>query len=317
MTDWAIDANQLHKTFAKPKGWRVWRPTEQQAVVTDVSLQVNWGECFGLLGVNGAGKTTLTKMLATLIEPTSGTAVVAGYPLKEGAQIRAGVGLVVTDERSFYWRLTAGQNLRFFASLHNLYGETAENRIAEVLDEVGLIEAADRPFRHFSSGMKQRLAIARALLHRPKLLFLDEPSRSLDPTATTSLHQLVRKLKGEGLTILLITHDLAEAEALCERVAIMHHGRLHAAGTPQTLRQQVEDSTTYYLTLDKQPLTWPSHLPKIIGTTTEPTTITFQIGSGGTALTAVLDHLRAEKIVIQQISSQQPTLAEVFTKLTA
>ena len=314
---WAIEAKQLHKKFTKPQGWRVWQPTAELTVVDDVSLQVAQGECFGLLGINGAGKTTLTKMLATLIVPTGGTAVINGYRLTAGAEIRASVGLVVTDERSFYWRLTALQNLRFFAALHGLHGQAAEQRIAQVLADVALEDVADRPFRFFSSGMKQRLAIARALLHRPRLLFLDEPSRSLDPTATIQLHKLVQRLNHEGLTIFLITHDLIEAEILCQRLAIMHEGRVHAAGTPAALRQQVQAQTTYHLSLSQRPTVWGDDLPVQQMTANENLpSITFQADPTGGSLTAVLDHLRQEEIVIHNIISEQPSLATVFTKLT-
>jgi ABC-2 type transport system ATP-binding protein len=142
--------------------------------------------------------------------------------------IRAAVGLVVTDERSFYWRLTGRQNLELLCLALWLAGSCeAEQRVAEVLTAVEMTERAEDQFGHYSTGMRQRLAMARSLLHRPQILFLDEPTRSLDPGAQVRLHQLLQQLAGErGVTIFLITHDLSEAEKLCERVAVMHQGRV-------------------------------------------------------------------------------------------
>ncbi|MEJ2748263.1 MAG: ABC transporter ATP-binding protein [Anaerolineae bacterium] len=222
----AIEARHLSKQFDKPQGWRRLARMTPVTAVSDLSLAIPEGELFGLLGPNGAGKTTLVKMLCTLILPSSGGVTVAGHDLAEAGAIRAAVGLVVSDDRSFYWRLSARRNLVFFAAMHGLYGRAAAERIDQVLADVDLLDVADRRFGQFSSGMKQRLAVARSLLHRPRILFLDEPSRSLDPTATHRLHTLIRRLMAEQeMTIFLITHDLAEAEALCDRVAFMHRGR--------------------------------------------------------------------------------------------
>ena len=223
----AIETNGLSKTFEPPQGWRKLRRSGGGiTAVQNVSLRIPEGELFGLLGPNGAGKTTLTKLLCTLILPTAGQANIAGHTLQNTRAIRAAVGLVVTDERSFYWRLSGYRNLQFFAALHGLYGTAADERIRYLLPIVGLSEAAERRFSEYSSGMKQRLAIARALLHQPRILFLDEPSRSLDPTATFQLQLLIKDLQAQGVTIFLITHDLAEAEKLCERVAVMDGGEV-------------------------------------------------------------------------------------------
>lgn len=316
MTEFAIEAHQLHKSFSPPTGWRFWQPSTPKTVVETVSLQVPRGSCFGLLGVNGAGKTTLAKMLATLILPTSGTAVITGYPLSESASIRANVGMVVTDERSFYWRLTAEQNLRFFAALHGLHGTAANSRIQEVLKAVQLEAEATRPFRFFSSGMKQRLAIARALLHRPQLLFLDEPSRSLDPNATQQLHTLLTQLNNDGITLFLITHDLAEAESLCQSVALMDHGSVQAIGSPHALRQQIQADKMFTLSVDRRPKNWPAHLPSYEWLESTHGQLSFQSTKNDDSFTAVLDHLRHEQITIHDVASQRPSLAHVFAKLT-
>ena len=226
--DFSIDAQNLGKNYPLRDGL-LGQISGYRPSVTDVSLQVKKGEIFGLTGSNGAGKTTLAKMLCTLIVPTTGEASIAGLPLNttNGGEIRKRVGLVVTDDRSFYWRLTGRQNLAFFAALHGMYGPTAAETINNRLADVDLTEHADLRFDRYSSGMKQRLAIARGLLHQPSILFLDEPGRSLDQASKQKLHQLIQSLNDQRqMTIFMISHDQAELELLCSRVGTMHNGRL-------------------------------------------------------------------------------------------
>jgi len=183
---WAIHTEALTKQFPAHQGWRgLLSPTTLAAPAVDrVSLQIAEGELFGLVGPNGAGKTTLIKLLATLIVPTSGAAFVHGHPLGHTRAIKASLGLVTSDERSFYWRLTGRQNLAFFAALHGLPAREIPARVTATLALMDLDGQADTRFQTYSTGMRQRLSIARALLHQPRLLFLDEPTKGLDPSAT-------------------------------------------------------------------------------------------------------------------------------------
>ncbi|HOW96215.1 MAG TPA: ABC transporter ATP-binding protein [Kiritimatiellia bacterium] len=207
--------------------------------VDRVSLEIRQGELFGLLGPNGAGKTTLVKMLCTLVLPDSGRAEVNGFDLSDEARVRASIGLVSGEDRSFYWRLTGRQNLEFFAALHGLSARAAAGRIARAAEWLELGEFLDRRFDRYSSGMKQRLGIARGLLNDPSILFLDEPTRSLDPVSAAHLRDVVKQLVRErGHTVVLVTHQLHEAEDLCDRIAIMHKGRLRVVADPLTLRRQ-------------------------------------------------------------------------------
>lgn len=229
MTNFAIEAALLTKSYPNNKRLFSWTADSEQNVVSDVSLKVKTGEIFGLTGSNGAGKTTLIKMLCTLIAPTSGSAKIGGIPLElnRGDEIRQRAGLVVTDERSFYWRLTGRQNLVFFAALYGIFNQAAADRAERLLAAVDLTGAADTRFDRYSSGMKQRLSIARGLLHQPEILFLDEPGRSLDSEAKGRLHELVRTLnEKQNMTVFLITHDQTEAKNLCNRIGVMHSGRL-------------------------------------------------------------------------------------------
>ena len=312
----------LTKTFEPPRGWRRLARRGGTTAVNDVNLTVQAGELFGLLGPNGAGKTTLVKILCTLIRPSSGTANIAGYPMAESGQIRQHVGLVVTDERSFYWRLTARQNLKFFATLYGLSGQEAEDRILTVLESVDLLADAERPFSNFSSGMKQRLAIARSLLHLPQILFLDEPSRSLDPVATIRLHNLVLDLMARHtMTIFLITHDLLEAEKLCDRVAVMHEGQIKVVGRPSALRRQLQPQQEYAISVEGfdeaaeraiRPL-----LPDLkIDDSTNQVRLLFKTGESDGSLTPIVDALRQSGVRINSIEGHPPSLEEVFAHFT-
>src|SRR5262245_26046037 len=210
MTAPALETSGLGKVFVrrKPLGDLVRRPFapgERVRALSGVSLSVARGEIFGLLGPNGAGKTTLIKILSGLILPTDGRAVIEGADASHGAEARKRLGLVIADDRSFYWRLTGAQNLRFFGRLHGIYGAALEHRITLLLERLDLTSAAASIFANYSTGMRQRLAVARALLHDPPILLLDEPTRSLDPVAARSLRRFVQDelVARDGKTILI------------------------------------------------------------------------------------------------------------------
>ena len=235
----AIETEELTKRFRKLRGYRdlvryPWRrPTD--IAVDGVSLSVGEGELFGLLGENGAGKTTLIRMLSTTLLPTSGHARVAGYDIVHDAPaVRRSIGLVSGDERSFYWRLTGRQNLEYFAALYHVAPRAVTRRIDDLLMTLGVAAYADRRFSTYSTGIKQRFAIARGLLTEARILFLDEPTRALDPIAADELrHYVADQIVGRlGFTALVATHSLAEAEAICPRVAIIRHGRRPRVAAP-------------------------------------------------------------------------------------
>ncbi|PYS22612.1 MAG: ABC transporter ATP-binding protein [Acidobacteria bacterium] len=204
----------------------------------EISFAIKEGEIFGLIGPNGAGKTTLTKIIATLVQPTSGNVIVKGHDsVADDQNVRRNVGLSGAEERSFYWRLTAEQNLLFFARLHGLNGRVARNRIAELFALLELQELATRRFAELSTGNKQRLSVARALLAKPAVLLLDEPTRSLDPIAAARMRSIIKSLaQTNNATIFLTSHNLTEVEELCDRVAIIGKGEIRALDTPQNLR---------------------------------------------------------------------------------
>ncbi len=243
---YAIETHELTKRFALPKGFtdfflHPFRKAEITAVF-EVNIKIEKGELFGILGPNGAGKTTLIKMLCTLISPTVGTAYVNGYDIaKDSGKVRESIGFITADERSFYWRLTGRQNLKFFASLHNFYSYDAEKRVDELLSLIGLENRADDRFLSYSAGMKQRMAIARGLLNDPAVLFMDEPTKALDPGAAQNLREFIREriVKEQGKTVFLSTHHLGEAEQLCDRIVIIDQGKIKVIGTIGELKSDL------------------------------------------------------------------------------
>jgi ABC-2 type transport system ATP-binding protein len=248
----AIDIINIKKRFPRTAGFKDLLPFRQRQwiqAVDGVNLEVEEGEFFGLLGPNGAGKTTLIKLLCCLVIPSSGTAQVFGHDiLKEEQAVKNLVGLVSSEERSFFWRLTGRENLQFFASLYHLSGKAARQRINELLDLMDLTDRGDTRFQNYSTGMRQKLAIARGLLSNPKLLFVDEPTRSIDPISAQAIrHFLKENAASKGKTIVLATHNLTEAEQLCDRLAIMDQGRVIAVGTVRELRSLFQRHQEYGL----------------------------------------------------------------------
>lgn len=252
----AISIRNLSKTYPVPfRRLRAFfrRPVKEPVeALREVTFDVHSGEIFGLIGRNGAGKTTLTKIVATLVQPTTGTVTVRGNDsVLHDEQVRRQIGLATAEERSFYWRLTGEQNLMFFARLHGLSDRTAKQRIRELFSKLELDEVARRRFGEMSTGNKQRLAVARAMLSQPPVLLLDEPTRSLDPLAAERMREMISSLAQQvpPVTILLTSHNLAEVETLCERVAIISRGRIRAIDTPRHLRSLTSKSEQVHVTV--------------------------------------------------------------------
>jgi ABC-2 type transport system ATP-binding protein len=228
----------------------------ERVAVSEVSLSLAAGEVFGFLGPNGAGKTTTVRMLATLIEPTSGSALVAGIPLapENGVEIRQRIS-VMPENPGLYLRLTVEENLRFFAGLYGL--RHPESRIAQALELVNLSGRVKDPCGSLSKGLRQRVGVARALLNEPQLVFLDEPTSGLDPGASREVHEVIDGLRQRDVTVFLTTHRLEEAERLCDRVAILNT-TLRTIGRPQDLRAQLFTATLLVRT--RRPLADPERL---------------------------------------------------------
>ncbi len=238
----------MHKRFTLPRplGQILAHPLSRKRieVLTGVTLAVRTGSVTGILGPNGAGKTTLLRILASTIIPDRGTVTILGRDaVGRSAAVRARLGFVLSDERSFFWRLTARHNLSFFATLANLEPKSIRPRIDELCHIIGIQEELDKPFRDLSTGMRQRLSLARALLHDPEVLLVDEPTRAMDPGAARRTRELLgQTLAGKmKKTILLATHNIEEAHVLCNRVAFLKDGKIAIEGEAEnTLRHVAE-----------------------------------------------------------------------------
>ncbi len=261
VAEYAVELEGLTKRFTarrleENRGRR--RSVRQEILAVDhVDLRISRGEMFGLLGPNGAGKTTTIRMLCTLLEPTEGTARVLGADVvKEAEEVRRRIGVVLMGERSVYWKLTGRENLEYFAALYHVPASVARQRIETLLAEVELTGRADDLVERYSTGMRQRLALVKAMVHDPPVLLLDEPTTGLDPQAARNIRDRIRHLqRSEGKTIILTTHYMEEADQLCARVGIIDHGRIIALDTPNSLKRSFSQGPILRLELDGSPET--------------------------------------------------------------
>jgi len=318
----AISISRLSKTYPVPfarvrKFFR--RPAKQPVeALRDVSFQVNEGEIFGLIGRNGAGKTTLTKIVATLVQPTTGEVTVRGHDsVKEDESVRRQIGLSTAEERSFYWRLNSEQNLMFFARLHGLSDRFAKSRISILFDQLELGEVARRRFGELSTGNKQRLAVARALLANPPVLLLDEPTRSLDPLAAERMREMIQLLAQQDppVSILFTSHNLAEVETLCARVAILSRGQIRAIDSPANLRNLTSGSERVTITIASVEQNLES--PEFEGLAFERTTgdkmkVSFTRQAGDDKLDEVIRSLLNQGARVFDVETERATLLDLL-----
>jgi ABC-2 type transport system ATP-binding protein len=286
--------------------------------VDGIDLRVESGEIYGFLGPNGAGKSTTVLMLVTLLPPTAGTARVAGYDVvKEGPSVRATIGAAL-QEAALDPLLTGREHLRLQAALQALPRDDRKTRSKELLERVGLTDAADRKVKGYSGGMKRRLDLALALVHRPRVLFLDEPTTGLDPQSRSALWQEVARLaRDDGVTVFLTTQYLEEADVLADRVGIIDHGRIVAEGTPAALKAEVGRPTLEAIPADPGEL---DHLRAILGRFGAPAPSSkggaVRLTSEDGDLAAVVRALDAEHVRIEQLQVHQPSLDDVFLAKT-
>jgi len=315
-----IEVRDLRRVFRTTIG--VLRRKVKEIVAVDgISFDVEEGELFGLLGPNGAGKTTTVKMLTTLLIPTSGTARVLGHDVvKEADAIRPHIGFIFGGERGLYWRLSAIDNLRYFANLYLVDPDVAKRRIPYLLELVGLNGRGDEKVEGYSRGMKQRLHIARTLLHDPQVLFLDEPTMGLDPVGARELRGVIRNLLAERKTILLTTHYMFEADELCQRIAVINHGKIVALDTPAGLKQHVQDLSVIemeVLGITENRVEQLRRLPFIDTVSVEPyeqkQKLSIHSNTGSSAVPQILNVL--EGLRVDKVTVREPTLEDAYVRL--
>ena len=305
-----IEVKNLTKTFNK------------FTAVDDISFNVKKGEIFGLLGPNGAGKTTTLRMLSTLARPTKGTATIGGYDIVEkDTEVRKLIG-IVSEKMIMYNRLTARENLWFFGSLFNIPKEVLTKRIDELLELVQLTQWKNAQVGTFSTGMRQRMNVIRALLNMPQVLFLDEPTLGLDPQSSVEIRDFIIKLNQENdTTIIITTHMMVEADLLCDRIGIMDHAKIVALDTSTNLKKMISGADTTILKLEIGNLS-----PDIIeairackctdAVSQENSTHLRIIAHGDEAFDSVIDAVRAKNGNINSMENLQPTLEDVFLHIT-
>jgi ABC-2 type transport system ATP-binding protein len=315
-----IEAEDLHRTYRTHTGTLRRRVKEIEAV-RGVSFAIEKGELFGLLGPNGAGKTTTIKMLITLLIPTSGTARVLGYDVVEDArEVRKRIGYVFGGERGVYERLSGYDNLRYFAELYGVPGKIQKQRIEELLELVGLKGREHERAEGYSRGMKQRLHVARGLLHDPEVLFLDEPTIGLDPVGARELRSTIASLTDAGKTILLTTHYMFEADALCDRIAVISRGNIVALGTPRDLKRGVAQGTVVEVEVFGVPEETIERVRALNGVLAvsveereQAQVLLVQTKADVELTQAILGHLNGANV--GRISRREPTLEDAYVAL--
>jgi ABC-2 type transport system ATP-binding protein len=295
-----------------------------------VNIKIRPGELFGLLGPNGSGKTTMIKCLSTILIPDEGTALVNGFDTRKQTQkVRASLGMVVGGERTLYWKLTARDNLMYFSSLYKMQKRHAKKRIDELLEVFQLSDRADERLEDYSTGMRQKVAIARALLHDPPILLLDEPTLGLDPNFARQIRKQIRELsKKQGKTVLLTTHYMDEADQLCDRVAFINSGKIVAVDTPNRLKAMVKETEHVEVTVYRPPADIETHIRSLLpeaevvklipGDEADGVPSRIKIIGGTTEehVGKIIDFLRQKNVRIGSLDVGVPTLEDVFMKLT-
>ncbi len=298
---------------------RVFKSRKSEVVAVDgVDLEVHAGQIFGFLGPNGAGKTTTLRMLSTLLPPSGGEATVAGADLvKEPARVRERIGYV-SQVGSSYLEVTGRTELVLQGRLYGMNAQQAKQRAAELLDTLDLADCGDRRTKTYSGGQKRRLDIGIGLMHLPSLLFLDEPTTGLDPQSRARMWDEVRRLRDGGTTIFLTTHYLEEADALCDRLAIIDHGRIVAGGTPDELKRQVAGDVVVLGIKENRAkalelLRGQTFVREI---TDEEDALHLYVDRGETVMPVILRQLDSAGIELSSLSMARPSLDDVFLRQT-
>ncbi|MDQ3694594.1 MAG: ATP-binding cassette domain-containing protein [Chloroflexota bacterium] len=322
----AIVAERLHRVYAKKGRWL--RSHGEVVAVEEISFAVPTGTIFGLLGPNGAGKTTTIKMLSTLLLPTSGTATIGGHDIvRDERQVRRQLGVVLGGDRGLYDKLSAWDNLVYFGTLYGMDATSIQRRANEVLELVKLQDRAAERVEGFSRGMKQRLHLAKSLIHNPPILILDEPTIGLDPNAAVDLREAIAALVPEH-TVLLTTHYMHEADQLCREIAIVDHGRIVARGSPKEVKGLVAGDRRIEITinqaLDGTAATIEREiaaLPGIRGTSRElletgETRFSLLCAEPTLTLDGALAALRCHGVAVSAVEVAEPSLEDAFLAIT-
>jgi len=307
----AIDAREVTKTFRS--GWLRRRET---AALRGASLTVERGAIFGLLGPNGAGKTTLLSILATLLVPDGGQARVLGFDVaREAAAIRRRINMA-SGRPSFLWSLRVEEIIAFYGRLYGLSGERLRRRVGALIEQYELVPYRRAQYSELSTGIKQRVALAKALVNDPELLFLDEPTLGLDPDVSVRVRSHIAALRREqGMTIVLTTHYMREAEELCDEVGFIKAGRILAHGTPDALKRQIGLGDVVALRLDPPRPEWLAEVPGVLRMAENDGWLELTVDEAEKRVPELLRAVLAEGVVVRNIQVREPELEDVFVEL--
>jgi len=322
-----VDVRALSKSFSTKEGPILRKKKKSLVAVDEISFSVPRGKIFGLLGPNGAGKTTIIKMLCTLITPTTGDAFINGYSIvKEPQKVRESLGVMLTGERTLYWKLTGRENLEYFAALYHLQHSDIRKRIDYLLQLLGLSDRENTVVENYSTGMRIRLSFAKALLNEAPVLLFDEPTASLDPQSSRLIRDIIRDLKKDGYAVILTTHNMDEADALSDRVAIIDHGRIVRYGSPSELKEKLKSNDVIEIeghNLSDQTgnaLQSFSEISKVAISTIDSNDNTgllrIHAEKGKEVLPKLLEFLVRKQVSITKVSFIEPTLEDVFIEET-
>jgi len=307
----AIDARDVTKTFHS--GWPRRRRTE---ALRGVSLAVPGGAIFGLLGLNGAGKTTLLSILTTLLTPDGGSVTVLGLDvLRDAASLRRRLNMA-SGRPSFLWSLRVGEIVAFYGRLYGLHGAALRRKVDELVEVYELTPYRRVPYNELSTGLKQRVALAKSLVNDPELLFLDEPTLGLDPDVSVRVRDHIRRLRRErGITIVLTTHYMREADELCDEIAFIKAGRILARGTPGELKRQIRVGEVIALKLDPPAVPWLAEAPGVLRCAAAGGRVECTVDDAEKRLPEILRALHADGVVVRNVQVHGPELEEVFVEL--
>ncbi len=327
--DLVIEVNDLRKYYPSKERKSLFKSVKKEVkALNGVELKVNQGEIYTLLGPNGAGKTTLIKILTTLLHPSSGKVKILGMDvIKQAKDVRMHINAMLMGERSVYWKLSGRQNLEFFGALYYIPKREVEERIDFLIKELRIEDIIDRPVESYSSGQKYKISFAKALINDPEILFLDEPTATLDPRSAREMRELIKKVNEQGTTIFLTTHNMMEADEMSHYISILDYGQIIAEGTPQSLKDQfIEDETIHVEIKIDRPIN--GHLKEIetiptvvkvaqhIPSNAKEFPVLSVILNDDNGIIDTLRVLQKYKVKVIAMRTKQPTLEDVFLSLT-
>lgn len=323
----AVEVKDLKKYFISKKK-KLFKKTEKKEfkAVDGVTFEIRKGEIFGLLGPNGAGKTTTIKMITGLLSPTAGSVCVMGLDVdKKPLEALKNLGTVLAGDRSIYWKLTARENLEYFAALYGCDSKEAKRRTNEILKKLQLEEKADELVEKFSTGMKQKVALGKALIPNAPVVLLDEPTLGLDPQSALNLRELILEIKREGRTVLLTTHYMEEADFLCDRIAIIDGGKIIALDTPENLKSSLNEIKSIKIELTSVSDKLINKIEvlkgvKNIKSSYNPDNRSYEINihhtNGSSLVQKILDCISEDNSKVLNVNVIEPSLEDVFINLT-